>query len=118
MKEDMLFILDIIISLTRVTLQGFTLVKQQPEYLADQSLVKHSQPAFTRHALQQCRLGTSGPSVDQHNTQPDTLQINPQTEKITATRPTESIASLPGKKRSRHRTRFTRIRPSVKKCDC
>eukprot|EP00983_Pelagomonas_calceolata_P079731 1154834-Pelagomonas_calceolata.AAC.1 len=29
-------------------LQSFTLVNLQPEHLADQSLVKHSQPAITR----------------------------------------------------------------------
>eukprot|EP00983_Pelagomonas_calceolata_P023388 736713-Pelagomonas_calceolata.AAC.1 len=67
----------------------------------------------SRNTFQQCSQDTSGPSVNQHNTLPDsgvseTPQICPETEEILETRSTEPDNELPTKrKRFRHRASIT-----------
>eukprot|EP00983_Pelagomonas_calceolata_P026995 848326-Pelagomonas_calceolata.AAC.1 len=61
-----------------------------------------------RNTFQQCSQDTSGPSVNQRNNLPETLQIFPQTEEVLATRSKEPNSEPPRKrKHSRYRASIT-----------
>eukprot|EP00983_Pelagomonas_calceolata_P068624 1150002-Pelagomonas_calceolata.AAC.1 len=61
----------------------------------------------SRYTSQQCSQDTSKPSINQHNTLPETLRTCPQTEKILPTRSTEPDSEPPKKRKS------SRYRPSI-----